>query len=204
MRATLLGEVGEDPRLRADADPAVAGDHPAAGTQAVAVEHRAERVAVAEGQAGGTVPRLDEAASGSGRSPRARRGRRRGPPRRPGSSSSSRAGASGRRAPSARSARSKAAESETPSSISGRQSARSSPNSSEESTASRARIQLTLPRTVLISPLWAIIRSGWASSQLGAVLVEKREWTIAKVLASERSRRSGKNCGSCGAVSIPL
>jgi hypothetical protein len=37
---------------------------------------------------------------------------------------------------------------------------------------SRARIQLTLPRSVLISPLCAIRRYGWASSQLGNVLVE--------------------------------
>ena len=36
-------------------------------------------------------------------------------------------------------------------------SARSSPNSSDASCDSRARIQLMLPRSVLISPLWAII-----------------------------------------------
>ena len=34
------------------------------------------------------------------------------------------------------------------------------------------RIQLTLPRTVLISPLWASIRKGWASRHSGKVLVE--------------------------------
>ena len=33
-------------------------------------------------------------------------------------------------------------------------------------------IQLTLPFTVLISPLWASIRNGWASRQVGKVLVE--------------------------------
>ena len=43
--------------------------------------------------------------------------------------------------------------------------------------ASRARIQLRLPITVLISPLWAMKRNGWASGQLGNVLVEKRECT---------------------------
>ena len=32
---------------------------------------------------------------------------------------------------------------------------------------------------MLISPLWAIIRYGWASSQLGNVFVENREWTSA-------------------------
>ena len=35
---------------------------------------------------------------------------------------------------------------------------RSSPNSSESSCDSRARIQLTLPRSVLISPLWQMSR----------------------------------------------
>jgi hypothetical protein len=35
---------------------------------------------------------------------------------------------------------------------------RSRPNSSEASSDSRARIQLTLPMSVLISPLWAITR----------------------------------------------
>ena len=33
---------------------------------------------------------------------------------------------------------------------------------------------------VLISPLWAISRLGWARSQEGLVLVENREWTMAK------------------------
>ncbi len=46
----------------------------------------------------------------------------------------------------------------------------------------RARTQFLLPLTVLISPLWAIMRQGWARSQLGNVLVEKREWTIARWL----------------------
>ena len=59
------------------------------------------------------------------------------------------------------------------------------------SKASRARIQLRLPITVLISPLWAIIRYGWASSQAGNVLVEKREWTTTIALAIRSSSSSG-------------
>ena len=47
------------------------------------------------------------------------------------------------------------------------------------SSASRARIQLRLPITVLISPLWAMNRNGCASGQLGKVLVENRECTTA-------------------------
>ena len=42
------------------------------------------------------------------------------------------------------------------------------------SIASRARIQFWLPCTVLISPLWAMKRYGWASGHDGNVLVEKR------------------------------
>ena len=45
--------------------------------------------------------------------------------------------------------------------------------------SSRASILSALPRMVLISPLCTIKRFGWARSQLGLVLVEKREWTIA-------------------------
>ena len=51
---------------------------------------------------------------------------------------------------------------------------RSRPKSSDASCDSRARIQLTLPISVLISPLWPITRYGWASSQVGNVFVEKR------------------------------
>ena len=47
-----------------------------------------------------------------------------------------------------------------------------SPISSEASCDWRARIQLRLPCTVLISPLWAIIRNGCASGQDGNVFVE--------------------------------
>ena len=68
---------------------------------------------------------------------------------------------------------------------------RSRPNSSDASCDSRARIQLTLPISVLISPLWAMTRNGWASSQLGNVFVEKREWTSASALAKRSSWRSG-------------
>ena len=40
----------------------------------------------------------------------------------------------------------------------------------------RARAQLRLPSTVLISPLWARKRNGCARGQRGAVFVEKRWW----------------------------
>ena len=72
------------------------------------------------------------------------------------------------------------------------------------SSASRARIQLRLPITVLISPLCATKRYGWASGQDGNVLVEKRECTSAIAEANRSSVRSGKNAGSWSVVSMPL
>ena len=70
----------------------------------------------------------------------------------------------------------------------------SSPNTSEASTDSRAFIQFTLPRTVLISPLWHRNRYGCASCQLGNVLVEKRWWTRHSALARRGVRQlAGKN-----------
>ena len=40
----------------------------------------------------------------------------------------------------------------------------------------RDTIQFTLPRIVLISPLCAIWRNGWANDQRGIVFVENRRW----------------------------
>ena len=80
----------------------------------------------------------------------------------------------------------------------------SSPNSFDSNRLSRAAIQLTLPRRVLISPLWQTKRYGCARAQLGKVLVEKREWTIASADSTRGSTMSGKYAGSCGAISIPL
>ena len=75
---------------------------------------------------------------------------------------------------------------------------------SEDSSASRARIQLRLPMTVLISPLWAMKRNGWESGQLGKVLVENRECTTASADATRSSTRSGKKLSSWSVVSMPL
>ncbi len=62
----------------------------------------------------------------------------------------------------------------------------------EASSASRAAIQLRLPRIVLISPLCAMIRYGWASGHDGNVFVENRECTSAIAEATRGSDRSGK------------
>ena len=67
---------------------------------------------------------------------------------------------------------------------------RSSPKTWLVNSAWRAFIQLTLPRSVLISPLWAMYRFGWARSQLGKVLVEKRECTSAMAVVTAGLRRS--------------
>jgi len=73
----------------------------------------------------------------------------------------------------------------------GNSSSGESPSSGLESWDCRARIQLRLPLTVLISPLCAMVRNGWASGQDGNVLVEKREWTIASLVLKRLSDRSG-------------
>ena len=79
-----------------------------------------------------------------------------------------------------------------------------SPSSSLLRRPSRAESQLRLPWMVLISPLWASRRNGWASGQLGKVLVEKREWTMAMVAFMRSSFRSSKKWVSCMVVSMPL
>ena len=96
------------------------------------------------------------------------------------------------------------AESEAPGVQIGYSRSRSPGIRSWSSSASRARIQLRLPITVLISPLWAMNRNGWASGQLGNVLVEKRECTTASAEAIRSSTRSGKNWSSWSVVSMPL
>ena len=55
----------------------------------------------------------------------------------------------------------------------------SSENRSVCMVSSRASILSALPLMVLISPLCTISRLGWALCQLGMVLVENREWTMA-------------------------
>ncbi len=71
--------------------------------------------------------------------------------------------------------------------------------------ASRARIQFRLPRTVLISPLCATYRYGWASGQDGKVLVENRECTRARAelvprvgqVGEERARPAARSACPC-------
>ena len=69
-------------------------------------------------------------------------------------------------------AASSAAESELPAWITGLISSPCSRNSTLTMRGSWQRIQLMLPRMVLISPLWASIRNGGASHHCGKVLVE--------------------------------
>ena len=58
-----------------------------------------------------------------------------------------------------------------------------------ESEPSRLYIQFLFPRSVLISPLWHIMRMGCARSHDGNVLVEKRECTSAMCDAQSASCR---------------
>ena len=67
-------------------------------------------------------------------------------------------------------------------SLTGLSAAPEDPKTSVLINASRARIQFSLPVTVLISPLWAMRRNGCASGHDGKVFVEKRECTIPSAL----------------------
>ena len=67
---------------------------------------------------------------------------------------------------------SSAAVSELPAGISGLMSSLASPKALAAILISWLFIQLELPRIVLISPLWARQRKGWASHHCGKVLVE--------------------------------
>ena len=79
-----------------------------------------------------------------------------------------------------------------------------SPRVGDDRTLSRASIHARLPRIVLISPLWASRRNGWARLHVGNVLVLKRECTNAKPLVKYGWVRSGKYSRTCIEVSIPL
>src|SRR3972149_3458681 len=89
------------------------------------------------------------------------------------------------------SALSKIAESLPSSMITGLIFARSAPNSSDSIMDSRARIRLMFPRKVLISPLCARNRYGWARCHVGRVFVLYLWCTTAKALAKDGARRAG-------------
>ena len=86
---------------------------------------------------------------------------------------------------------SKAPVSEARSSTSGKAPRSAGPKRSLDSVASRAASHVRLPNSVLISPLWATQRIGWARGHEGNVLVEKRLCTTATWLAKAGCERSG-------------
>ncbi len=92
---------------------------------------------------------------------------------------------------SSSSALSNEAESLPPGAMMGNSFLISAPNKGDSSTDWRACIQFTLPRSVLISPLWAMNRYGCASCQVGNVLVEKRWCTRQSALVTSGSLSSG-------------
>ncbi len=68
---------------------------------------------------------------------------------------------------------------------------------------SRPRMASRLPRTVLISPLWATNPNGWASDHVGCVLVAYRWWNTASG-TSIGAARSGKSRPSRSPATSPL
>jgi len=68
----------------------------------------------------------------------------------------------------------------------------------------RAQTQLRLPLIVLISPLCASMRNGWARRQRGSVLVEKRWWNTAAQALSSGWEKSGNASRSRPGATIAL
>ena len=75
---------------------------------------------------------------------------------------------------------------------------------SQDTISSLESILSTLPVIVLISPLWTINLLGCAFCQLGLVLVEKRECTVAIADLKSLCCRSSKNERSSVTKNIPL
>ena len=65
-----------------------------------------------------------------------------------------------------------------------------SPHTGDVAFTSRPTIHARLERMVLISPLWATLRNGWAIDQDGKVFVEYRWWKMANEVSNLGSRRS--------------
>ena len=165
---------------------------PAAGPQAVAVERRADHAAVGERDRGGAVPRLHQARVVLRRSRAGRSGRSSRPSQASGIIIITACGSERPREHEQLEHVVEASPSPSrPGATIGRASAGRRRTARTRSCDSRARIQLTLPRSVLISPLWAMSRYGCASSQLGNVLVEKRECTSASA-RRDVARRAGR------------
>ena len=153
----------------------VAGDHVAHRTQAVAVHprdnpgaHRSCR------QRGGAVPRLHHRVGiGVHRLPRIRHGVDRSTTPRAPAWILAIGAESGPRARSPRTPHRAPRCPKTPAATIGLISSASAPNEIRRPCGSRGCfIQLRLPFSVLISPLWASMRKGWASHHCGNVLVE--------------------------------
>ena len=179
--------------LAREHDEVVVGDEPAARAQAVAVEDGAGERAVGERDRGRTVPRLHQARVELVERAAVRVHARGRSPTPPGSSSAPRAAGCGRTGAAARAPRRSSSSRSRPACRSGSAARCRRGSCDVASSASRAAIQLRLPRIVLISPLWAINRYGWASGHDGNVFVENRECTSAIAEVSRSSDRSGKN-----------
>ena len=188
----------EDADLGGEDDEAVVGDPVARGAQAVAVEHGADLGAVGEDHAGGAVPRLHQ--RGVELVERAALGVHLGVVL-PGLGDHHQHRVRQRAAAHVQQLEHlvEATRSRTRRACRSGRAARGRRGSGRwTSSASRARIQLRLPITVLISPLCAMKRNGWASGQLGNVLVEKRECTTAIAEATRSSTQVGEERGRAG------
>ena len=158
--------------LGRDGDQPVARHRERRRAQPVAIDQRADAPAVGEHDRGRAVPRREEARPSAGGAWR-RADAARGGARAPRGSRPASAGVSSQPV-AVRSSSASSSESESePSGGQQRTGGEKRRARSPEPAASPARPRTCsrLPRTVLISPLWAIDRNGWASRQTGCVFV---------------------------------
>ena len=173
----------------ADDEPVVA-DLVAQRPQPVAVERRTGPAAVGEDEPGGPVPRLGQAGVVPEEVPDVGR-RSRLPSQASGTSMATAWRMSRPPETSSSTAVSSLPESESSGSSSGEKSSSGPRPASSVPRRPRAAMRCSLPRKVLISPLWHRYRNGWARSQAGVVLVENREWNTTSGASKSEAARSG-------------
>ena len=194
------------PGLGAERDPAVLGHQPAARAQAVAVEGGADLAAVAGDDRRRPVPRLGQRGVVAVEAVRARRAARRWLSWAIGTIiiSACGSGAPGRDQqlePAVEGGRVRDA---LRRSAAGTRRAAGRSRASAGSTRARAS-SATLPRRVLISPLWALRRGAERGPSSGRCWSRSASGRSRSALRSSGSREVGVEvAASCGAVSMPL
>ena len=183
---------------------AVVGDPEAGRAQAVAVEDRAGEPAVGEDDRRRGRPRAPSARRGTGRRPGGRGPSRCGSPTLRGSSSRRRGAGCDRRGAAARAPRRRSPSRWRPGSQIGKSRCRSPGMRSRPEQRLAGPHPVAVAANVLISPLWANSGRGGRAASRGRCWSRSGSARAPSRTANRSSDRSGKNVGSCAAVSMPL